>query len=59
MNIHISTTALLLGVAKADEIIDSNELESIQTTQNNQQSIACNTKSITAEDINEQKITSI
>ncbi len=30
MNIHISTTALLLGVAKADEIIDSNELESIQ-----------------------------
>jgi len=30
MNIHISATALLLGVAKADEIIDENETKSIQ-----------------------------
>ena len=30
MNIHISTTALLLGVAKADEIIDENEIKTIQ-----------------------------
>ena len=30
MNIHISLTALLLGVAKADEIIDDNELKTIQ-----------------------------
>ena len=30
MNIHISTTALLLGVANADENIDKNEIETIQ-----------------------------
>jgi len=30
MNIHISATALLLGVAKADEIIDKNEINAIQ-----------------------------
>ena len=30
MNIHISATALLLGVAKADEAIDKNEINAIQ-----------------------------